>query len=52
MNILLFLIPLSLLCSTLGLLAFIWAVNSGQFDYLDRVAQSPNFIRASNGVPS
>lgn len=35
MQILLFLIPLSLLCSTIGLLVFVMAVNNGQFDDLE-----------------
>lgn len=36
MEILMLLIPLSLLSSTLGLLAFVWAVNNGQFDDVDK----------------
>ncbi|MBP6217944.1 MAG: cbb3-type cytochrome oxidase assembly protein CcoS [Oligoflexales bacterium] len=38
MNILFFLIPLSLLFSLLGLAAFIWGVKSGQFDDLESPA--------------
>lgn len=39
MNILLVLIPLSLVCSTIGLVAFVWAVNRGQFDDVDEQAK-------------
>ena len=38
MEILFFLIPLSLICSTLGLLFFIWAVNGGQLDDMEHQA--------------
>jgi len=33
-----FLIPLALFLLVLGIAAFLWAVNSGQFDDLDREA--------------
>lgn len=35
MNVLLFLIPISLLLFGLALAVFVWAVRSGQFDDLD-----------------
>jgi cbb3-type cytochrome oxidase maturation protein len=38
MNSLLLLIPLALLLGLLGLLAFLWALRSGQFDDLDGAA--------------
>jgi cbb3-type cytochrome oxidase maturation protein len=38
MNALLFLIPLALLLGLAGLLAFLWALRSGQFDDLDGAA--------------
>ncbi|MQX38024.1 cbb3-type cytochrome oxidase assembly protein CcoS [Roseospira navarrensis] len=38
MNILLFLIPLALALGLLGLVAFLWALRSGQFDDLDGAA--------------
>ncbi len=40
MNILFFLIPLSLLILVAIVWAFIWAVNHGQFEDLDRAAYS------------
>ena len=39
MSILLFLIPLALCLGLVGLLAFLWALRSGQFDDLDGAAQ-------------
>ena len=38
MESLIFLIPLSLVLLLIALKAFLWAVNSGQFDDLDREA--------------
>lgn len=38
MNILVFLIPIALFLGFLGLLGFIWALKSGQFDDLDGAA--------------
>jgi len=38
MNALLFLIPLALLLGLMGLVAFLWALRSGQFDDLDGAA--------------
>ncbi len=38
MNALLFLIPLALLLGLGGLLAFLWALKSGQFDDMDGAA--------------
>jgi len=38
MNILLFLIPVALILSLIGLLAFLWALRSGQFEDLDGAA--------------
>ena len=38
MNILLWLIPIALLLGVLGLLGFLWALKSGQFDDLDGAA--------------
>lgn len=35
MNVLMFLVPISLLLVGLALWAFVWAVRSGQFDDLD-----------------
>ena len=39
MSILLYLIPLALCLGLAGLLAFLWALRSGQFDDLDGAAQ-------------
>lgn len=39
MSGLLFLIPIALFMGLLGLLAFVWALKSGQFDDLDGAAQ-------------
>ena len=39
MTALLFLIPAALFLGGLGLLAFIWAIRSGQFEDLDGAAQ-------------
>ncbi len=40
MNVLLYLIPAALFLGLIGLGAFLWALNSGQFDDLDRAAHS------------
>lgn len=40
MTVLLYLIPAALFLGVLGLVAFLWALNSGQFDDLDRAAHS------------
>jgi cbb3-type cytochrome oxidase maturation protein len=40
-TILYVLVPLGLALAVLGLAAFFWAVDSGQFEDLDEVAQSP-----------
>jgi cbb3-type cytochrome oxidase maturation protein len=40
MNVLLILIPVALFLGLAGLAAFLWALNSGQFDDLDRAAHS------------
>ena len=39
MSVLLYLIPLALCLGLVGLLAFLWALRSGQFDDLDGAAQ-------------
>jgi len=39
MDVMLFLIPIALLLGGVGLAAFFWAVESGQFDDLDGAAQ-------------
>ena len=39
MNIILVLIPVALLLGAIGLAAFLWALNSGQFDDLDGAAE-------------
>ncbi|MEL6503559.1 MAG: cbb3-type cytochrome oxidase assembly protein CcoS [Pseudomonadota bacterium] len=39
MNQLLFLIPIALFLGGLGLLAFLWALNSGQYDDPDGAAE-------------
>ncbi|MBK6726015.1 MAG: cbb3-type cytochrome oxidase assembly protein CcoS [Xanthomonadales bacterium] len=41
MNILLILVPVSLLLVGLALYAFFWAVDNGQFDDLDRPGFDP-----------
>lgn len=41
MNIILLLIPLSIIMLVLGVWAFFWAVNHAQFDDLDTPAMSP-----------
>ncbi len=41
MNIILLLIPLSIVFLALGIWAFFWAVNHAQFDDLDTPALSP-----------
>lgn len=38
MNVLLFLIPVALLMGLAGLIAFIWSLNSGQYEDLDGAA--------------
>ncbi len=38
MNVIYFLIPLAMLLLAFGVVAFLWAVKSGQFDDLDREA--------------
>lgn len=40
MTVLLYLIPAALFLGLLGMAAFLWALNSGQFDDLDRAAHS------------
>jgi cbb3-type cytochrome oxidase maturation protein len=40
MTVLLILIPAALFLGLLGLVGFLWALNSGQFDDLDRAAHS------------
>jgi len=40
MTVLLILIPTALFLGLLGLVGFLWALNSGQFDDLDRAANS------------
>lgn len=39
MDVLLFLIPFALILSTVGLIAFFWALKSGQFDDLQGAAE-------------
>lgn len=39
MGVLAYLIPLALVLGTAGLLAFVWAIKSGQYDDLDGAAQ-------------
>lgn len=39
MSNLVFLIPIALLLGLIGLLAFLWALRSGQFDDLDGAAE-------------
>ncbi|MEM1286053.1 MAG: cbb3-type cytochrome oxidase assembly protein CcoS [Cohaesibacteraceae bacterium] len=39
MNVLLFLIPMALFLSLMGLIAFFWALKSGQFDDLQGAAE-------------
>jgi cbb3-type cytochrome oxidase maturation protein len=38
-NVLIFLIPIALLLGGIGLVAFLWAIRSGQFEDLDGAAQ-------------
>lgn len=40
MSVLLYLIPAALFLGLLGLVAFLWALHSGQFDDMDRAAHS------------
>jgi cbb3-type cytochrome oxidase maturation protein len=35
MDVLVFMIPIAVLLGTLGLLAFLWALRSGQYDDID-----------------
>lgn len=39
MDVLLFLVPFALILSTFGLIAFFWALKSGQFDDLQGAAE-------------
>lgn len=39
MSVLLFLIPIALFLGTLGLVAFLWSLRSGQYDDLEGAAQ-------------
>ncbi|GBD41239.1 hypothetical protein HRbin39_00618 [bacterium HR39] len=39
MDVLLYLVPIALFMGFLGLLAFLWALRSGQFEDLDGAAQ-------------
>lgn len=39
MNLLIFLIPVALGLGALGLAAFVWSLNSGQYDDLDGAAE-------------
>ncbi|OAI23554.1 cytochrome C oxidase Cbb3 [Methylosinus sp. R-45379] len=38
MNVLLFLVPLALLLGALGLAAFVWSLNAGQYEDLEGAA--------------
>lgn len=38
MTVLLFLVPLALLLGLIGLIVFLWSLNSGQYDDLDGAA--------------
>ncbi len=38
MTVLLFLVPLALILGFVGLLAFLWSLNTGQYDDLDGAA--------------
>ena len=38
MNVIIFIIPIALLLGFIGLVAFVWALKSGQFDDLDGAA--------------
>ncbi|MEO8670687.1 MAG: cbb3-type cytochrome oxidase assembly protein CcoS [Tahibacter sp.] len=51
MNILLVLIPLSMILLGLGVWAFFWAVNHAQFDDLDTPALTPLADRDHTGDP-
>jgi len=39
MNVLIFLIPIALFLSFIGLIAFVWTLKSGQYDDMDGAAQ-------------
>lgn len=39
MSVLIYLIPIALALGALGLMAFLWALRSGQFDDLDGAAE-------------
>jgi cbb3-type cytochrome oxidase maturation protein len=39
MSVLIYLVPIALLLGLLGLVAFLWALRSGQFDDLDGAAE-------------
>jgi len=39
MNVLLYLIPIALVLSLVGLIAFVWTLKSGQYEDLDGEAQ-------------
>ncbi len=39
MSVLIYLIPIALLLGLIGLLAFVWALKSGQYDDLDGAPQ-------------
>ena len=52
MTTLLYLIPAALLLGLLGLIAFLWALRSGQFDDLDGAAHRILFDDESQGAPS
>lgn len=43
MNILIYLIPIALFLGLLGLIAFLWALRTGQFEDLDGAAERAMF---------
>ena len=49
MNVLIFLVPLALLLGLAGLVAFLWSLNSGQYDDLDGAAVR---ILSDDDIPS
>ena len=51
MNSLLFLIPIALALGLIGLIAFMWALRSGQFDDLDGAANRILFDDDEPGAP-